>query len=386
MTTQRKKRVLIVVTKGNWGGAQRYVFDVATGLTVQGYEVSVAASRPASGSDAGLLPALEKEGIETLTLFSMGRDLSVKGDFAALRELLKIIHTKKPDILHLNSSKAGLLGTLAGQLLRVPRIIFTAHGWASEESRPLKERALFLLLHSLTVLLSHVTITVSEHTRRHLTWFPFTARKMVTIYNGVKKGTDLSRAEAWELLIKRIPVLAAHYTSYRIVSIAELHPNKGLDVALSGLAALQSVPWVWVIMGDGEEKQKFEKAIQERGLGGRVILAGRVPHAAEYLPAFDLFLLPSRKEGLPYVLLEAGSAELPVLATSVGGTPEVIRSMKNGILIDPDVPEAITGAVRIMAADPQKCKQFGRKLKERIEEDFSTESMLQGVVNAYEGV
>jgi len=78
--------------------------------------------------------------------------------------------------------------------------------------------------------------------------------------------------------------------------------------------------------------------------------------------------------------------ELPVLATSVGGIPELIRSMKDGILIDPEVPEAVTGAVRIMAADPQKCKQFGARLKERVGEAFSTEIMLEGVIHAYEGV
>ena len=216
---------------------------------------------------------------------------------------------------------------LAGRLLRVPRIVFTAHGWASEESRPLKERALFLTLHWLTVLLSHCTIAVSKHTRRHLKWFPFASRKMITVHNGISIGAKLSRAASWELLIKRISVLAAHYTSYRIVSIAELHPNKGLDVALEGLAALGSVPWVWVIMGEGELRQELERRIQECGLHGRVILAGRVPRAAQYLPAFDLFLLPSRKEGLPYVLLEAGAVELPVLATSVGGIPELKKAV-----------------------------------------------------------
>ena len=361
------KRVLFIVTKGSWGGAQRYVFDVATGLAARNYEVSVAA-----GGGSELLSALSKEGVRTVKLVYMERDFARRGEWRAFRELFKIIRAQKPDILHLNSSKAGLLGALAGRLLRVPRIVFTAHGWASEESRPLKERALFLTLHWLTVLLSHCTIAVSKHTRRHLKWFPFASRKMITVHNGISIGAKLSRAASWELLIKRISVLAAHYTSYRIVSIAELHPNKGLDVALEGLAALGSVPWVWVIMGEGELRQELERRIQECGLHGRVILAGRVPRAAQYLPAFDLFLLPSRKEGLPYLLF--------------GGIPELIRSMKDGILIDPEVPEAVTGAVRIMAADPQKCKQFGARLKERVGEAFSTEIMLEGVIHAYEGV
>ena len=375
------KRVLFIVTKGSWGGAQRYVFDVATGLAARNYEVSVAA-----GGGSELLSALSKEGVRTVKLVYMERDFARRGEWRAFRELFKIIRAQKPDILHLNSSKAGLLGALAGRILRVPRIVFTAHGWASEESRPWRERVLFLGLHWLTVLLSHCTIAVSEHTRRHLKWFPFASRKMITVHNGISIGAKLSRAASWELLIKRISVLAAHYTSYRIVSIAELHPNKGLDVALEGLAALGSVPWVLVIMGEGQLRQELERRIQELGLHGQVILAGRVPRAAQYLPAFDLFLLPSRKEGLPYVLLEAGAAELPVLATSVGGIPELIRSMKNGILIDPEVPEAVTGAVRIMAADPKKCRQFGARLKERVGEAFSTETMLEGVIHAYEGV
>jgi len=383
---ETNKRVLFVVTKGNWGGAQRYVYDLATGLTAHGYQVTVAAGA-LKGRKSELLESLKTKGIATVELHHLERDLSWKGDWRSFRELLRLIRNTRPEILHLNSSKAGFLGALAGRVQRVPRIIFTAHGWASEESRPWKERALYRTVHWMTVLLSHATITVSEHTKKHLRHFPFATNKMTTVYNGVTvPETPLQRGEAWELLIKHIPRLAAHYTSYRIATIAELHPNKGLDTALEGLAALHTIPWVWVIMGNGELRTELEKKIRDRGLDEQVILAGRIEGAADFLPAFDLFLLPSRKEGLPYVLLEAGAARLPVLATSVGGIPEIVRSMKNGLLIDPNVPTAITDAVRLLSADPKKSEYFGHRLKESVEQNFSTETMIGGTIRLYEGL
>ncbi len=383
MNKDTPKKVLIVVTKGNWGGAQRYVYDLARGLHTRGYRIVVAAGVQ-SGRKSELLDLLTEQRIRTMPVQHLERDLSWKGDWQSFRELLTLIRTTHPDILHLNSSKVGFLGAFAGRICGVPRIIFTAHGWASEEARPWRERALYRTLHWLTVLLSHATITVSEHTRKHLAYFPFASQKMSTIHNGITvTDTVLSRGEAWELLIKQIPQLAAHYTSYRIATIAELHPNKGLNTAVEGLAALQTVPWVWVIMGDGELRRILEKDIRERGLEGQIIVAGRIERAAEYLPAFDLFLLPSRKEGLPYALLEAGAAGLPVLTTSVGGIPEIITSMKNGLLIDPEAPTAITDAVRLLAADAKKSEYFGRRLKESVMQDFSTETMIEGTIRVY---
>jgi len=386
VNSELQKKVLIVVTKGNWGGAQRYVYDLACGLQRRGHQVIVAAGAQV-GRKSELFELLTEQQIHTVPLQHLERDLSWKGDWQSFRELLRLIRDTRPDILHLNSSKVGFLGTLAGRIRGVPRVIFTAHGWASEEKRPWRERALYRTLHWFTVLLSHTTITVSEHTKKHLSYFPFASRKMSTIHNGITVAdTVLPRGEAWELLIKQVPQLAAHYTSYRIATIAELHPNKGLDTALEGLAALQTVPWVWVIMGSGELRGALEKKIRERGLVGRVIMAGRIEHAAEYLPAFDLFLLPSRKEGLPYVLLEAGAAGLPVLSTSVGGIPEIVQSMKNGLLIDPNAPTAITDAVRLLAADPKKSEYFGRRLRESVVQNFSTETMIEGTIRVYEGL
>ena len=131
MTITARKKVLFLITKSNFGGAQRYVYDLATTLDAEKFEVVVAL-----GGKGPLASLLEHAGIRTITIESLTRDISIKNELRFTFELWKIIHTERPHILHVNSSKAGAVGTLLGRVAFVPRVLFTAHGWAFNEDRP----------------------------------------------------------------------------------------------------------------------------------------------------------------------------------------------------------------------------------------------------------
>jgi len=178
MGKNTKKKVLFLITKSNWGGAQRYVYDLATNLDYEKFEPVVAL-----GGDGILADMLENAGIRVITIESLGRDISVKKEWAFACELWKILRTEKPDVFHVNSSKAGGVGTLLGRLLRIHHVIFTAHGWAFNEDRPLWQRLIIKFLHWVTVILSHRTIAVSSAIVKEMNW-PAAERKMKIVNPG----------------------------------------------------------------------------------------------------------------------------------------------------------------------------------------------------------
>ena len=138
----KRTKVLFLITKSTLGGAQRYVYDLATGLDSAEFETCVAV-----GGEGPLLETLAEAGIKVHKLTHLQRDISFFNEIQTFFELLRIIRKEKPQVLHINSSKAGFLGGLAGRFCRVPKIIFTAHGWAFNEDRSPFQRRIFKLLH-----------------------------------------------------------------------------------------------------------------------------------------------------------------------------------------------------------------------------------------------
>jgi len=208
-------RILYVITKANWGGAQRYVYDLAVAARDAGHEVAVAYG------EAGILSTnLTGAGIRTILVPELGRDVSLSKDLIVYRKLKNLFKHENPDVVHINSAKAGGLGALAARTAGIKKIIFTAHGWAFNEARPLWQKILIWKLSGLTVLLSDKTICVSEAVKRDIQYFPFIRRKLVVIKNGIACTTQMSRDEA------RQTILPGHQNNYRIGMVSELHVTK----------------------------------------------------------------------------------------------------------------------------------------------------------------
>lgn len=228
-------------------------------------------------------------------------------------ELLRLFRIEKPDVVHLNSSKAAGVGALAARFAGVPRIIFTAHGWPFWEHRNSVSRGLIYLFSWLTALLSHTIIVVSDYDLKVAQKMPLVRHKTVRIYNGIDLNSPLGPADV---------VRQSFPKGVRITgTIGELTKNKN-QIALIEQAKNDSNMYV-AIVGDGEDRLYLKKKIEEYGLDTRVKLFGFML-ASGVLRGFDVFALPSLKEGLPYVLLEAKAAGLPIVATRVGGVGEIL--------------------------------------------------------------
>ncbi len=378
METTSHKKILYLITKSNFGGAQRYVFDLATNLDRNKYEVAVAL-----GGTGRLYEELKKKKIRTIPLHTLERDISLFKEIKAIRELFKIIKKEKPDILHINSSKAGALGAFLGRILRVPRIIFTAHGWAFNEDRPWWQRLIIKKIHWLTVLFSHTTITVSDTTKRQMNW-PFVQKKMITIYNGRSIPNLYSREFARSCLVEYLPDLEAYKNDFWSVTIGELHPIKQHDVTIRALAEVvkKNTNVRHVIIGDGEERARLTRLVEDLNLEDHVFFAGHVPEASHYLSGFNLFVLASRSEALAYVIIEACIAGLPIIASNVGGIPEIITHEKDGLLFNQGDALILSQHYTHLLENPEERKTLSQNTLLRAQ-DFTFEKMLNETTGLY---
>lgn len=383
--TERDTRttVLFIITKSNWGGAQRYVYDLATGLPREQYRAVVAlGGTGAHQATPGQLQArLEAVGIPVVVVRHFLRDMRLMSDIRAFFELVRIVHTVRPDALHVTSSKAGGMGAAVGRLLGVRRIVFTSHGLTYDESwRPRWQRFVIAAFTWLSIMLAHTTIMISEATYRRARALPLAARKVVRIHNGITPPAFVAREIAREVLL---PAGIVHNPNALIVgTIAEYHPNKNLDVLIEAFAQRTTADTYLVLIGEGEELGKLEQCIARHSLGGRVILTGYVADAAQYLKALDVFVLPSKKEGLPYVLLEAGLASLPVVVSDIDGITDIVTNDVTGLILKAE-PAALADALRKLLADEALRARLGGALCTHVEQQFSTATMLENTARYY---
>ncbi len=390
-------KILYLITKSNFGGAQRYVYDLACEAQKAGHEVVVG-----FGGHGTLETKLRESGICTITIESLERDINLFSDVKSFFALLDIFGAERPDIIHLNSSKMGGLGALAARCSNVSqwiakflgksgipaRIIFTGHGWAFNEERGDLARFFIGLLHWTTIELAHQTIAVSRKTREQVSALPFVWHKLQVVHNGIHAILLSSRTDARTIVTVNTPLEGRDLSNTFVIgTVAELHTNKGLSYAVEGVALLKkqiSTPICLIIIGEGEERIKLETLIHSLGVENEVYLVGYKENADTLVSAFDTFLLPSITEAFPYAILEAGNAGLPTIASAVGGIPEVIDDMQSGILIQSKNPSEIARALKYLIENPERRASLGDTLKARIRDRFSVETMARETFAIYE--
>jgi glycosyltransferase involved in cell wall biosynthesis len=376
------KKILYFITKSNWGGAQKYVLDLAIEAKNKGFLPIVAAGIENKKQE---LPALlRSEDIPFIEIAGLGRDVSIKQDFVSFVSILKIILKECPDIVHFNSSKMAL-GLLAARIVRLfknfpHKIIFTAHGWPFNEPRPHLQKKIIWLISWLSVFLSDKTITVANFDFEKGKVMPFMKNKVVYIPNGIKEIEFVERETARQTLseITKTPLL----DDFIAVTVAELNKNKGQTFLIEA-AEILDLPIKFVLIGEGEDGEMLKNLIREKGLQKKVFLTGKIEGANKFLKAFDMFILPSLKEGLPFAILEAGLANLPTVATSVGGVPEIVDDMKSGILVRRGEPLELVTAITYIFNHTDTAEVFGGKLREKVEKDFNWSSMAEETFKLY---
>jgi len=334
------------VTQSEFGGAQRFIYRLTTNLDSQKYDILVAAGP--EGNDAnGLLFNLKNKGLKTIALKFLRRGINPLFDFClGLIEIYRLIKKEKPDILFLCSSKAGAMGSLIGRLTKVPKIIYRIGGWTFNDPNPFLVKFYYQFIEKTLACWKDYIINNAESDRQQAIKLNIKPRKeILTIYNGidVDKLEFLSKKEARDFLnLKDF--------DFVVGTIANNYPAKGFKYLIKAKEEFQDVKFV---------------------------ILSKVPDASKYLKAFDIFVLPSIKEGFPWVILEAMAAEIPIIATKVGAIPEIIQNNENGILIEPKNPDAIIGAVKQLLSNEDLKKKIAENGRKTVEEKFNLDKMVK---------
>lgn len=312
-----KKKILYLVTQSELGGAQEYICTLAANLDKNLYEPLIMA-----GDGYGeFFKALASQNLPFKGLKLVKRSINPVFDLLGLFELIFAIKQERPYVIHLNSSKIGFLGALAEKLCgHQVKIIYTAHGWVFNEPLHYLIKKLYFWIEKISASWKDTIICVCEADRQIALKNKFKT-EIITIHNAVNPGQleFLAKDEA-------INFLKLNTGDLVIGTIANFYKTKGLNYLIESVGILKNdFPKIKaVIIGEGEERKNMEALIRRLNLSANVILTGAIPAAHRYLKAFDLFILPSVKEGMPYVVLKAMAANLPIVATRVGGLPEIL--------------------------------------------------------------
>lgn len=376
----QSKKIVLVITKSNFGGAQKYVYELANSLKDIGHEVFVIA-----GGDGILLEKLKRDEIQTYSLPYLGRDISLFDEFKVFIDLIKLFRKIKPDVVHLNSSKIGGIGSLAGKIARIPKIIFTGHGWAFNEERSFISKLVIKLVYWFTILLSDNTIVVSELMKNQISSFPFVQKKLTVIPNGIKEidffDKELARNKINEIVKKEI----LQKDSYVIGIIGELHPIKGHEYLIEAFRLInKKYPDAKLcIIGDGEIKQEMIDKVSQINIQNNVVFTGFIDDAGKYLRSFDVFVISSLSEGLCLVLLEAGLAKIPVVSTNVGGIPTLIKDKQSGILVEPRNAVQLSTGIIHLKEHPEEGINLAEKLYKEVILNYTHNSVVNKVLAIY---
>lgn len=359
--------ILYVTAPGPVGGLESVVRATATGLHRRGHRVGVIAVVEPGQPDHPFVASLRREGVETTQL-----SLPARAYVGEVRHVRAEIRRFAPDVLHTHASRADLLHFPTARWLGIP-IATTLHGSSMRGGLAgLSERLQGILLKWFDAV-----VAVSSPLARELAERGISPDRVHLIPNSPGTTvTPLPRHVARDYLslgASDAPVIGW---------VGRLIPVKGGDVFLRAVAGLPGEQWTASIIGDGPERGPLERLANELGIGNRVRFHGSVPDAAKYQSAFDLFVLSSRSEGIPMVVFEAAAAGTPIVASAVGGIPDVLSDREAQLVPAGDV-DALAGAIRASLDDLKGARERAVRARERIAAEFSEEVWLDRYEKLY---
>ncbi|MFI8687964.1 glycosyltransferase family 4 protein [Rossellomorea sp. NPDC077527] len=362
------KIIQFITRMDDVGGAQVHVLDLSLSLMGAGHEVIVLSMGSGPVTDE-----LQKNGIRCEELTHLQLKINPMQDWLALNELCKWLKRLKPDILATHSSKAGMLGRMAGKICRVPTV-FTAHGWAFSEGVPERKRRVYTILERYAGKISNGIITVSDYDHQlALKHRIIHESKMQTIHNSVPDVPENLRRNP----LGSIP---------KLIMVARFASPKDHRFLLMALESMRELSWELDLVGDGPLMKDIKDMVARSSIAHRVHFLGNRRNIPELLADSHLFVLISRHEGLPISVIEAMRAGLPIVASDVGGLRELIEEGKNGFLIPRNDTNTFIQKVKTLIADPQLMKQMGQCSRTQYESHFLFEQMRDQTIQMYQTV
>lgn len=356
-------KIAFVITKSEAGGAQSHVLELTHGLSAKGHEIVIA-----SGEEGWLSDKLKTKGITVEIIPDLVHPISPMRDMKAILQVQKWLHEVQPDLLHTHSSKAGLVGRIAACTIGLPSV-FTAHGWAFTDGASMTRKMIAIPSEWAAAKTGGEIICVSEYDHALARRFKIAPdTRLHTVWNGIDDVSDRVN-----LAINPEPV---------ITMVARFAAPKDHSTLLHAVAAVSESPWRLRLVGDGPLLTDAVSLASNLGISDRVHFLGARTDVAQLLASSDIFVLASRFEGLPISILEAMRAGLPVVASNVGGVPELVTD-KSGILVPASDPDSLATAIRQLLASHELRTHLGRNGRIKFKKDFRAEGMMEKIINVY---
>lgn len=362
-----KLKTLHINTQTTWRGGERQTLFLVEGLRQRGHE-AILAARPGS-------PLAERGRVAGVEIFPI-RPFH-EGDPVAVWKLARLLRKHRPDVLHMHAPHAHMLGTLAST-------------FAPPVCRVVSRRVEFSIYRRLALGLNLIKykygvdqyIAVSEAVRSVLVRDGIAADRVSVVRSGIDLNAFAEQDGREPRQIRReldvpddVPIIS---------SIGSLEPLKGYDVLLlAATRVLRQRRVVFVLIGSGRAEASLRETALRLGIEGRVKFAGFQRDVLSFLRASDLYVQPSLKEGLGTSILDALCAGIPVIATDVGGIPEVVENRRHGLLVPPSSAEALANAIVTLLDNPELAAQLSAAGRARILDTFSVDRMVDRTIEVY---
>jgi glycosyltransferase involved in cell wall biosynthesis len=387
-----RRTVLHIITRLDQGGSARETLQTALGHDRSRFRVSFAFGRPetTTADDAALLKAdlqqLGQSGVSVFQVPPLVRVINPVLDAWATVSLWRLLRRVRPEVVHTHTSKAGAVGRLAAWLARVPVVIHTPHGHIFYGYYGRFLSTLLCFAERLLARLTDRIVTLTDRgAHEHVQYNIASPQKFVTIHGGI----DLAQVRSVQVdpAVKR-KELGLPPEGPIIGTVGRLVPIKGHTWLLRAVPrVLSEFPQVRVVLiGDGPMQDELKELAAELGISPHVVFLGTRPDIPECLAALDLFVLPSLNEGMGRVLLEAMAVGCPVVATRVGGIPDIVADGTTGLLVPPRDDRALAEAILILLQDPSRRAAYGEAARRHVDGRFEVETMVRKIERLYDEV
>ena len=362
---------ILQVLRAPVGGLFRHVCDLTAGLAARGHRVGIVCDSTSGGAAAEQkladLEAACRLGVHRLPMSRLpGLD-----DLAATRQVGRLATACGANVLHGHGAKGGAYARLCSA--NGAARLYTPHGGTLHYSRASPSGAAFLMLERLLARRSSALIFESAYARdTFISKAGKPACPLAVVHNGLAKD-------------EFVPIAPAP-REFDLLFVGELRVLKGVSVLLKALSQLsaEGLTLKTLCVGDGPDRATFVTEAQTLGLAGRVAFPGAAPARAQFARARAI-VVPSLAESLPYVVLEAGAAALPVIATNVGGIPEIFGDRRDRLVPAGDAA-ALAAAIRRVIEHPQDALRDAERLRSRLQQLFSIDTMVDRIEALYRNV
>ncbi len=378
-----KIRVAHIITRLCRGGAQENTFHTVRLANLERYEVDLI-SGPTRGPEGSMEPMVLAAGIPILREPFLTRNPAPLRDYLALKRLTKRLREGRYDLVHTHTSKAGFLGRLAAERAGIPAIVHTPHGNVFQGY--------------FNPYLTRLFVWMERHGARR------TDRIIELTQGGITEhlAEDIGRREQYRVIFSGIDIapyadaiarrqetrhaLGVGDDELLVGGVGRLEPVKGFAYFVEAAQRIaERTPGPrFIIVGQGSLDAELRRAAAP--LGTRFVFTGPRDDVPALMAAMDVLVVPSINEGMGRVLLEAGAAATPVVATRTGGIPDIVDDGETGLLVPPRYAEALTEAVVELMAAPERRHWMGATARAKIVPQYSLENMVRQIEAVYEEI